>query len=775
MSCRLKQITLKSFRGATTETTLVFDRKKKILMLFGENGTGKSSIVDAFAFVCERNIGSLKDRSGGNINHLVSVTKQPNDLSVVLETLNSTWQAQLDGSMISVSPTSGYPDVRILRRARITRLIEAQPKDRYNELRAYIEVPGIEASEKALREAYQTAERELKLQNNAYTQAIQALRSYWIKEGNPGDDALSWAKEQKLQNVVTLQSQVQIIGNLIQHIVVLKSKLSASKDKKQHAITTNESYSKAMEEQKEEEKKLFSGSANLLAVLEKTKILLLEISELKKCPVCDQSVEKKTLLEKIETQIIDMNKLTAANNLVEIQTKMLEKAKNTLAVSDEEFIVQFKLTIDALSSPDFSCFEKVDLDLSVFAFPIEKESQDVIIKRAELLISSNICSILADKLAIRNTIVNRKNAINTYLEQIEKAIKEQKYFNFLVGELKRAMEIVEAERKNYVTSVLVDISQEINRLYTFMHPGENLNLLSLYLKPKVQGSLELLGSFHMQSEVMPQAYFSESHLDTLGLCIFLALAKKYKTNSTIIILDDVVTSVDSSHLERVIELINAECDHFSQTIITTHYRPWRERYRYHQAANAKIDFKELRDWSVERGIHIHSTKLAVDELEIALKAENFERRNVANISGILLERFFDNLTLRYKLKLPRKQTEGYTIGEFLSAFDKKIVNFMKVERLDETNVVTETILIEPLLDILRKLTWIRNQIGSHFNVVGEEVSDSDVRNFGQSTLMLAKALVCPISGEIPNKNRQGKCWESESGRTYLYPLMIPER
>lgn len=775
MSAKLKQITLKGFRGATLRSTVSFSQDKKITMIFGENGTGKSSLVDAFAFLCEQSIGSLQDRSGGNASHLVSVTTNSEDLSVALETSNGTWQARLNGASISVLPTHGYPSVRILRRARITRLIEAQAKERYSELRAFIEVPGIEASEKTLRKAHESAEKILNTQIATYTQATTSLNSYWIKEGKPDGDAIRWARAQKAQDVTALESSVAAIKVLTDHCRDLETKSATLQRKSKDLSTAKQTHDKALEDQKNEEKKLSNRSTDLLTLLEKAILYLSKTDDVKDCPMCGHSVEKQALATRIETQIASMSKLTTAKTSVELQTKAVATADAAMATAREDFSIQSKATIAALLSAALDCLKGIDLTLAAPSPPEGDESEENAIKRGELLLSSIqlIRTTLTTASETASATITRRNAIITYLEQIETADKAQKNSDILVNGLKKAVQIVETHRKDYVTTVLKEISQEVDRLYSFMHPGESLHGLRLYLKPKVQGSLELHGNFHTQIEVAPQAYFSESHLDTLGLCIFLALAKKYRTDDTVILLDDVVTSVDSTHLERFIKLIDAECEHYNHVIITTHYRPWRERYRYHQAANTKIGFVELRDWSLERGINVHTTKLAVDELKTALEPGNFERRNVANMSGILLERIFYNLSLLYGLRVPLKQPPAYTLGEFLSAFDKKFVSYLKVERLDESGNVTETIGIKPLIDSLRELTWIRNQVGAHFNALGEEISDVDVRQFGEATHALARALICPVSGELPNKNRQGKCWESTGGRTCLHPLTTP--
>jgi hypothetical protein len=98
----------------------------------------------------------------------------------------------------------------------------------------------------------------------------------------------------------------------------------------------------------------------------------------------------------------------------------------------------------------------------------------------------------------------------------------QKELDALLPRLIRALEIVEAERKDFTDAVLSKIAEQVGVLYEAVHPGEGLSKISLQLDPKKRASLEIGASFCGQN-TRPQAYFSDSHLDTLGLCVFLAL------------------------------------------------------------------------------------------------------------------------------------------------------------------------------------------------------------------------------------------------------------
>ena len=58
---------------------------------------------------------------------------------------------------------------------------------------------------------------------------------------------------------------------------------------------------------------------------------------------------------------------------------------------------------------------------------------------------------------------------------------------------------------------------------------------------------------------------------------------------------------------------------------------------------------------------------------------------------------------------------------------------------------------ESILGRLRALSFIRNQVGAHFNPPGAEIPDSDVEGFADLAVQLAKALSCSTCGQIPSR------------------------
>ena len=204
-------------------------------------------------------------------------------------------------------------------------------------------------------------------------------------------------------------------------------------------------------------------------------------------------------------------------------------------------------------------------------------------------------------------ILHQLNLIKTSFKSLKETERKIQNLNSKKEYLDKILKIVEKERKSYVENILMEISQGVENLYSKLHPEEGLNNICVFLKPNVQGSLEIESSFQNKENISPQAYFSDSHLDTLGICVFIAMAKYFKSN--IIVLDDIVTSLDQQHLDRFIQMLNDESQNFNQIILTTHYRPWQDRYKFYRQPNSNIQFIELSPfWSIEKGIKKQSNK-----------------------------------------------------------------------------------------------------------------------------------------------------------------------
>ena len=239
-------------------------------------------------------------------------------------------------------------------------------------------------------------------------------------------------------------------------------------------------------------------------------------------------------------------------------------------------------------------------------------------------------------------------------------------------------------------------------------------------------------------------------------------------------IDDVFTSIDQRHMDRLIRLIHDEAEALGQLIVTTHYRPWREMYRYNKVPGLKVQIVDLLPWSLNGGVRHTRTKLVIEDLQQCLAALPFDRQQVASRAGILLESMLDHLTLVYQCKMPRRPNAAYTLGDLLAGIDSKLAKAMKTSQTPILhNTASKEQELKPLLDEIGSMTWIRNPVGCHFSDPGMDTADSRVEEFGKKTCEFAGALVCSSCGELPRSDKSGVDRMCRCGDLRLVPLQQP--
>ncbi|MGH9426375.1 MAG: hypothetical protein ACRD2L_08745, partial [Terriglobia bacterium] len=226
-------------------------------------------------------------------------------------------------------------------------------------------------------------------------------------------------------------------------------------------------------------------------------------------------------------------------------------------------------------------------------------------------------------------------------------------------------------------------------------------------------------------------------------------------------------------LDRFMKLLHDEAPNLNQVIVTTHYRPWKDRYRNARGPAAKTQVIELRMWSMDWGIQSDEAITAIKELRTCLAAKKMDRQAVASKAGIQLESILDFLTFHYGCKMPRQSDPNYTLGALAMGIESKLGNLLKTLTYGPSGTPKVETLLKPLIDDLTSKSWIRNRTGCHFNDLGSDISDGEIKEFGGKVLALADALVCAKCEAFPESKPSGSFWQCGCGSIELHPLIQP--
>jgi energy-coupling factor transporter ATP-binding protein EcfA2 len=590
----LRSLRIAHLRGSTVPFVLPFDEGKTLTIIYGENGTGKSTICDALELIGKGKVGSLDNRGLGQTSrYWPSLGRTRADSHVELEAGSGACRATLGANGVVVSPPERRPRVEVLRRSQILAMIEATPSKRYEAIKRFVDVEGVEKSEAQLRELIKLFDRDHRHAATRVQENRDTLQQFWEAAGRPGPDAIRWAEVETARDPSVLEAEIAGLDNLSAAFLRLADYPDRLETAESELAHLREQRSQAQEELKRHLSTSALDTAELMEMLRSAARYLALHQAAGVCPLCESAERADGLANRIEARLGAFAAVQQAQAAVEAREGEVRRAEIALADLRASVRGQAVVFEDQRGSTEWPA------GLPLPGGPAPTDPSEL---RAWLAANNQLLPAWKRAGHLREDRRSFLHALSMAVATHAENVETQKEIETLLPRLRRALEIVEEERRRFTDETLAAISDEVGRLYEAVHPGEGLNKISLILDPRRRASLEIGASFGGRSDSPPQAYFSDSHLDTLGLCIFLALAALDEPAETILVLDDVLASVDEPHAERLLEMLCEQAGRFRQCVLTTHYRPWREKLRRGWPKDGRCHYVELSTWSESGGL-----------------------------------------------------------------------------------------------------------------------------------------------------------------------------
>lgn len=763
-SSPLRRLTIAHLRGSVKPFTLEFEKGKKLTIVYGENATGKTTICDAIEFLGKGYVGSLENRGlGKTARYWHSVGKSAADIAVTLETTAGACTAKVMKGETVVAPSASRPQVQVLRRTTIQGLIDGRPADRYALIDPFIDVAAVAKTEASLRALVLDLNKNRQTAIAIVAENEATLQQFWEAAGKPGSDAIKWSEQESVRDVTQLDEERQAVAALR----VAYQRLADYPAKREALAKQLAQAQAAVANADKQLASLLSvaveGVGDLVGILEAAQPYFHKHADPKQCPLCESAEKVSGLRARVNDRLQQYSTIQKARRDKEALAQAVQAEERRRADLEKDFArdreafevaiaaYKWKNTVQLPKQPTPEALDDLKAWLDV------NSTNAAGWQKAEAALQSQSQFVQTLKQALKN---------------YKKNVQEQKDLDKLIPRLESALEIVADERRKFTDGVLAAIAKKVGDLYEAVHPGEGLNKITLVLDPSRRASLDIGASFCGQSDAPPQAYFSQSHLDTLGLCIFLALAGMEKSNEMTLVLDDVLASVDEPHVDRLIEMVYDEVQKFRHCLITTHYKPWKEKHRWGWLKNGQCQFIELTKWTVSDGLNITGTIPDLERLRKLLAETPPDPQLVCAKAGVILEAALNFLTQLYESRVPRRRG-GYTLGDLLPALDKKLRASLKVEVVSKgTPPSYVAVPLAPILDELTRIAQVRNVMGAHFNELSFAVLDSDALGFGKQVLALMDVLTDPDAG-WPQSKKSGSYWATIGETRRLHPLQQP--
>jgi len=770
---RIRRIELEKFRGATSSTGIDFDTSKPLVVIFGENGCGKSTIGNAIDFVCNKSKGSLQFLSSTDHSHFVAIGNDPADLKIRIFRGNDAWEGTQTGRKFIVNPQDNVPNVAVLRRSELLRLVEADPAKRFETIRKFIDFAAIEKSEQKLRDADKNSKRTVETNAGLYALAQKSLNALWENDGKPGKTAESWALEKLSVDRTAAKALLISLTNAVKSIEVFEA--SANEFEKALLAVADSQVQLA-----EVEKQLSEGGTDaqnqevvLVDMLSRVSSVIAKPYSKNECPACKSEIDLEALRKEVQERIDSLQAAKTLGETLKLKTENVKSKTDLCDAARVRLEDSVKNVREKVEIKETELAVKLKEDLDRFAALIKKadepfESRLTPIKEA----LSAIKPLLSARLVEVNQDLTLYDTIKSQVDLVEQNKSDVESESAISKSLEQTLEIVRRTRLDHTQAILDDVFDDFRDYWEALHPNEPIKPTRLKLSETTKGSLNQLGSFGDHEDIAPQAYFSESHLDTLGFCYWLAIAK-YSSDGgdTILVLDDVFTSVDNAHVSRVMNLLNEIADSFNQIIITTHQRRWHDKYKYGTGSKDKAHVLELDQWDKDLGIVVYPSVMEVEKLRALLDTSPLDRQAVCSKAGVLLEQILDELTKHYRSRMPRGNRAEYTLNDYVSA-TKELFKKLKIQKTVSESE-SEDLPLEKFYKDLVDFVTVRNLLGAHFNFKAEDYSDAEAIEMAELVHKCASDLLCnTCRGLALKEDKTSGAWTCECKATKMFPKSL---
>lgn len=370
-----------------------------------------------------------------------------------------------------------------------------------------------------------------------------------------------------------------------------------------------------------------------------------------KCPLCLQDVIKEELIATIRQRIEELESLKKekdkfVENLDNLK-KRVNNQESTLRSCLSESCLQkntvLKEGVEKRRSNLIEFSKKLEKMMSLDKDTIKETEESMGIKKDE--IESLIESLKKSK---EKVVPPKKDDLKySILEKLISTRENQLQINKLLEEKlilesqHRTIEIIYNDfvkkQQQGFCAFLGGISKEINELYCYMNPSEKIE--GIEFLPLTEDD-ELLGitlQFKYYNEVVspPNRYLSESHLNCLGICLFLSSVKAFNKKNGFFILDDVISSFDTRHRSRFAKLLDEKFSDY-QIFLFTHEPDWYELVR-NRVKGKNWEIKSIK-WDDENGATLDEP---LSDLYERIK-DKIDNNNPADL-GNMLRKYLENL------------------------------------------------------------------------------------------------------------------------------------
>lgn len=693
MKERISRLRLSAFRGVPGELDIELPGGASLIVL-GENGTGKSSIADAIEYHFSGTIRFLAREGRAQVNHQ---SRDADDVLLSLETTGSLGGRTTTREGNDIARSVARRETFLLNHVTLSNFMDMTKGEKWRQLFELIGLGPVDQLQLDLQQARNLTEKDrvdtsALLNTAARTLAarcdrvsedgvLAALRSQCELVGVSTPTDLRSALEQDWATVLgqrqTKLQRATEIGGLADRISKPPNTPSASLIKAWNNATAS----------------VDGWTRTELSIFSSAQAHLQSHRHPATCPLCGNPIDINALERRIVAALTrwqeSERRLTAAKRAISAVISALRAG-----ISIREESRKSALALGFHLGPVSNCLASYEASLNSFtAVPIEQFKADVNAlrewdKSALATIRAEIPPVTPQDAAVVDLILLVEQARH-WVDGRDALMAAER-----VASVADQLHTAYLRRQNqFFSRVLTRISARVAQLFARLHPDEDLGEVNV--DTWGDKGVELGLKFHGTHQRPPHAVLSESHLNSLGIALFLAMAEEFNERLGFIVLDDVVNSFDIAHRSRLAELLADEFEE-EQLIVLTHDPLFFEKLRRLAPSWRTLEFTS---WSYEEGPRLSGYNTSgLDKAQSAIKLG--DRQSAATQARRALEELLQEACEALGAPMPfrrGRQNDRRDATEFLkgvrrSLKERKTRNLAVTELLNRIEIDLQTVM-----------------------------------------------------------------------------------
>lgn len=736
---RIGSVHVRGVRGV--RETVKLELGERGLLLRGDNGTGKSSIVDGLRWAL---LGEMPPAKGEDFRtHLraqgaceIAIDLTPRGKIVFRDGALDEEATTEEGLELVEHCRRSRP---FLRRAELLDLLQGSASDRFQYLAKFFDLAAVDTLEQDL--AKGTRERRTRMEE-LEREARRRLESIvapipWAQAGpDRVEDVDRHARAEGARLGLAREGESATISDLMVRAAASRGSGAQSRRRSElHAAATEADKLVPPDAPKTALEPLRSAESaatenGLQSLLESALAHLEHHPDRAACPVCEQATSPTDLATRLKARLALLsdvrNACTRMSSLADQWhgfLRALRQLESTAgqAISGEEPSRGREL-LDRLDRvPNLSQKIRERLETVRTALRSQHDAIPNELRASEI-----------DKLHACLERLERDRA------ELERNETERAQLATSTASLQTVASAVSTARKNLAEILLDELSDAAHAIYDGIHgtdPNDVTKSPRIKFTRHSKGLANLEGSFADQKVKEPALLYSDGHLDTVGIAYFLAVQKLRERENPnaprILVLDDIVLSVDMTHARALVEVLTQQFSDY-QLVIATHSQAFAE-----QCKALHLTRLSIRDWSLTAGPALVNHVPGRALLEEALKTTG-DVATLAVATRPVLEALFKEACAHLSVRLPYEAPD-LTFVDYWEALRPKLETLSSRAKLPD---------VRSLVVRLGDPLFLRNALGAHSNDWARDVPLKQAQLEAQTTLELLDALSCSTCGAM---------------------------